>query len=78
MFMTDSSDKKSRGRQRGWKKPSTMESRLPAMRIPSHLDDWLNAEADKRGLTTTDMARMLLLEIKADRTAKEVQDGSKK
>ena len=60
--MSDTPEKKPRGRQVGWRKPNTMPSRIPAMRIPVQLEEWLMAEAEKRGLKTVDMARMLLLE----------------
>ena len=39
-----------------------MPSRIPAMRIPVLLEEWLLVEAEKRGLTVVDMARMILLE----------------
>jgi len=60
--MSDKPDKKPRGRQVGWRKANTMPSRIPAMRIPVQLEEWLLAEAEKRGLKVVDMARMLLLE----------------
>ena len=70
--MSETPEKKPRGRQIGWRKPNTMPSRIPAMRIPVQLEEWLTAEAEKRGLKTVDMARMLLLEAmrsKEDGTA---------
>ena len=60
--MSDKSEKRPRGRQVGWRKANTMPSRIPAMRIPVQLEEWLLAEAEKRGLKVVDMARMLLLE----------------
>lgn len=39
-----------------------MPSRIQAMRIPEQLEEWLTAEAEKRGLKVVDMARMILLE----------------
>ncbi len=60
--MSDQPEKKPRGRQVGWRKANTMPSRIPAMRIPVQLEEWLMAEAEKRGLKVVDMARMLLLE----------------
>ena len=60
--MSDQSAKKPRGRQVGWRKPNAMPSRIPAMRIPAQLEEWLLLEAEKRGLKIVDMARMLLLE----------------
>jgi len=60
--MSDTPEKKPRGRQLGWRKANTMPSRIPAMRIPVQLEEWLIAEAEKRGLKISDMARMLLLE----------------
>ena len=60
--MSDQLEKKPRGRQLGWRKPNSMPSRIPAMRIPVQLEDWLTVEAEKRGLKIVDMARMLLLE----------------
>lgn len=60
--MSDQPTKKPRGRQVGWRKPETMPARIPAMRVPLQLEDWLLVEAEKRGLKITDMARMLLLE----------------
>lgn len=60
--MADEHEKKSRGRQLGWRKPNAMPSRIPAMRIPVHLEEWLISEADQRGLKVVDMARMLLME----------------
>ena len=60
--MSDQFEKKPRGRQVGWRKPNAMPSRIPAMRIPSPLEGWLLAEAEKRGLKIVDMARMILME----------------
>ena len=60
--MSDQQEKKPRGRQVGWRKPNPMPSRIPAMRIPVMLEEWLLVEAEKRGLKIVDMARMLLLE----------------
>ncbi len=60
--MSDQHEKRPRGRQVGWRKPNTMPSRIPAMRIPVQLEEWLLAEAELRGLKIADMARMLLLE----------------
>jgi len=60
--MTEKPEKRPRGRQLGWRKPESMPSRIPAMRIPLQLEEWLLAEAEKRGLKVVDMARMLLLE----------------
>ncbi len=60
--MSDQHEKKPRGRQVGWRKPNAMPSRIPAMRIPVQLEEWLLAEAELRGLKIADMARMLLLE----------------
>jgi hypothetical protein len=60
--MSVQTEKKPRGRQTGWRKADAMQSRIPAMRIPVQLDEWLMIEADKRGLKIVDMARMLLLE----------------
>ena len=60
--MTDQTEKKPRGRQVGWRKANTMPSRIPAMRIPLQLEEWLLDEAEKRGLKVVDMARMILLE----------------
>lgn len=60
--MTEYPEKRPRGRQRGWRKPNAMPSRIPAMRIPEQLEAWLRCEADKRGLRLVDMARMILLE----------------
>ena len=60
--MTEQPDKRPRGRQVGWRKANTMPSRIPAMRIPLQLEEWLMVEAEKRGLKVVDMARMILLE----------------
>lgn len=60
--MSDQPEKRPRGRQVGWRKSNAMSSRLPAMRIPVQLEEWLVAEAEMRGLKIVDMARMLLLE----------------
>ena len=60
--MADLPDKKPRGRQLGWRKANTMPSRIPAMRIPVQLEEWLLAEAEIHGLKVVDMARMILLE----------------
>ena len=60
--MTEQPEKKPRGRQVGWRKANTMPSRIPAMRIPLQLEEWLMVEAEKRGLKVVDMARMILLE----------------
>ena len=60
--MSDQHEKRPRGRQVGWRKPNVMPSRIPAMRIPVQLEEWLLAEAELRGLKIADMARMLLLE----------------
>jgi hypothetical protein len=60
--MSEDLGKKPRGRQLGWRKPDAMPSRIPAMRIPAQLENWLLVEAEKRGLKVVDMARMLLLE----------------
>jgi len=60
--VSDQTKKKPRGRQVGWRKVNPMPSRIPAMRIPLQLEEWLLAEAEKRGLKVVDMARMLLLE----------------
>ena len=60
--MAEQPEKKPRGRQVGWRKANTMPSRIPAMRIPLQLEEWLLAEAEKRGLKVVDMARMILLE----------------
>jgi len=60
--MSDEPVKKQRGRQVGWRKPNAMPSRIPAMRIPAQLEEWLVTEADIRGLRIVDMARMLLME----------------
>ncbi len=60
--MSDTPEKKPRGRQLGWRKANTMPSRIPAMRIPVKLEEWLIAEAEHRGLKVVDMARMILLE----------------
>jgi len=60
--MSDQHEKRPRGRQVGWRKPNAMPSRIPAMRIPVQLEEWLSAEAELRGLKIADMARMLLLE----------------
>lgn len=76
--MNESSQKKPPGRQKGWRKAITMNSRIPAMRIPDHLEAWLQVEADKRGLAISDMARMFLLEMKASKTSskEEVEAGN--
>lgn len=68
--MSDEPKKKPPGRPLGWRKEQTMPSRLPPMRIPAQLEEWLKAEAEKNGLNVVDMARMLL--IKAMRR----EDGS--
>lgn len=60
--MSSQSEKKPRGRQVGWRKPNAMPSRIPAMRIPLQLEDWLLGEAEQRGLKIVDMARMILME----------------
>ena len=60
--MLDQPEKKPRGRQVGWRKPNAMPNRIPAMRIPSALEEWLSVEAEKRGLKVVDMARMILME----------------
>jgi hypothetical protein len=60
--MSDQQVKKPRGRQLGWRKANTMPSRIPAMRIPVKLEEWLLAEAERRGLKVVDMARMVLLD----------------
>jgi hypothetical protein len=60
--MSDHHEKRPRGRPVGWRKPNAMPSRIPAMRIPVQLEEWLLAEAELRGLKIADMARMLLLE----------------
>jgi hypothetical protein len=60
--MPNQSEKKPRGRQLGWRKPNAMPSRIPAMRVPAQLEEWLQTEAEKRGLRIVDMARMLLLD----------------
>jgi hypothetical protein len=65
--MSDQTKKKPRGRQVGWRKANPMPSRIPAMRIPLQLEEWLLAEAEKRGLKVVDMARMLLLESMRNR-----------
>ena len=39
-----------------------MPSRLPPLRIPEALEQWLRAEGEKNGLQVGEMARMLLLE----------------
>ncbi len=65
--------KRPRGRQKGWRKANTMEDRIPAMRLPAHLYEWLAAEADARGLKIPDMARMLLLEVKAEKLDAKAQ-----
>lgn len=43
-----------------------MPSRIPAMRIPVQLEEWLISEAEHRGLKVVDMARMILLEAMRD------------
>ena len=60
-------EKRPRGRQKGWTKADNMIERLPPMRVPDHLYEWLGEEAKVRGLKIPDMARMLLLEVKAER-----------
>ena len=65
--MTEQPDKRPRGRQVGWRKANTMPSRIPAMRIPLQLEEWLLVEAEKRGLKVVDMARMILLEAMRNR-----------
>ena len=65
--MTEQLEKKPRGRQVGWRKANTMPSRIPAMRIPVSLEEWLLVEAEKRGLKVVDMARMILLEAMRNR-----------
>lgn len=55
--------KQGRGRP---KKTTTMTGNL-AFRCPQHLVDWLEAEGLKRGLGIGDMARMYLLELKAQK-----------
>ncbi len=65
--MTEQPEKRPRGRQVGWRKANTMPCRIPAMRIPLHLEEWLMAEAEKRGLKVVDMARMILLEAMRNR-----------
>ena len=65
--MSDLPEKKPRGRQVGWRKANTMPSRIPAMRIPLQLEEWLMVEAEKRGLKVVDMARMILLEAMRNR-----------
>jgi hypothetical protein len=67
--MSDPAEKRPRGRPEGWRKPATMNSRIPAMRIPDHLEEWLQVEAERKGLSISDMARMLLLEIKSEKMA---------
>ncbi len=71
--MADKPDKKPRGRQVGWRKPNTMPSRIPAMRIPAQLEEWLLTEAEKRGLRVVDMARMVLMEAMRRDDASERQ-----
>ena len=65
--MSDQPEKRPRGRQVGWRKANTMPSRIPAMRIPLQLEEWLMVEAEKRGLKVVDMARMILLEAMRNR-----------
>ena len=70
--MPDNNVKKPRGRQVGWRKTNAMLSRIPAMRIPALLEEWLLVESEERGLKVVDMARMLLLE------AMRRDDGTKR
>ena len=72
-LMADTPDKKPRGRQVGWRKPNAMPSRIPAMRIPAPLEEWLLIEAEKRGLRVVDMARMVLMEAMRREDASERQ-----
>ncbi len=73
--MTEQPEKKPRGRQVGWRKANTMPSRIPAMRIPLHLEEWLLVEAEKRGLKVVDMARMILLEAMRNQARSMEQEG---
>ena len=71
-------EKRPRGRQKGWRKEVVMEDRIPAMRVPAGLYEWLGSEADERGLKIPDMARMLLLQVmkKAQKDrAEETKNG---
>lgn len=72
-------EKKTSGRKEGWRKETAMTGKV-AIRIPQELEDWLQAEGDKRYLDIGAMARMLLKEMmdaaKAKATA-EVDNGKK-
>ena len=69
--MLDSPVEKKRGRKSGYRKENAMKAFL-AMRIPQHLENWLQEEGEKRGLGIGDMARMLLLERMS---SKKIENG---
>lgn len=56
-------ERKKAGRKVGWRKTITLTCRLTT-RIPQHLEDWLKAEAELKGLSASDIARLLLLDAK--------------
>lgn len=77
--MTRKDEKKTPGRKEGWRKETAMTGKV-AIRIPQELEDWLQAEGDKRYLDIGAMARMLLkekMDAAKSKAASEVDDGKK-
>ncbi len=62
MIAEKSEIKKSKGRQPGWRKETTLDAMLPAIRISSELEEWLLQEKDKECLSKLgDLVRMKLM-----------------
>lgn len=55
---------KPRGRPKGWRKSKPLEGKLPAMRIPEQLEEWLESEQERLGAASISaIARMKLMEM---------------
>lgn len=69
---TDLTETKKPGRKPGWRKAETFTGSL-ALRVPQELEEWLESIAKPKGLSSSAMARMLLMEAKAEaeKAAKE-------
>jgi hypothetical protein len=70
----DETPKRSPGRPVGWRKNKTLTSRI-TMRIPQHLEEWLLEQAEPKGLSVSDIARMILLEAKLKAEKEKAKEG---
>lgn len=74
--MTDQAPEKKRpGRKEGWRKNASFKAKLPPIRVPDEIADWLESERVRIGLSTiSDVMRLKLSEKRQDEQRKGQED----